>query len=205
MEGPRCRLVRRPSGGSGGVMSPSAPRSHTSRAARRSFAPYRTPTPSLRMTVGWTCAFDDDTRRASAQSLAATTRVSPEVTSQTHPKPQLTHPVILSEGWGRGREQRIAALSVKLRVGPRAGPRATMTASPSVCATSANATSISLDDSGGRTGTTTFSGRRFCFTTGSPASDTVNTHCVCSAQERKRSPGWIERSERYCAITALRT
>jgi hypothetical protein len=55
------------------------------------------------MTVGWTCAFDDDTRRASAQSFAATTtRVSPEVKSETHPKPQLTHPVILSEGRGFG-------------------------------------------------------------------------------------------------------
>src|SRR5258707_1841235 len=39
-------------------------------------------------------------------------RVSSEVASETHPKPQLTHPVILSEGRGRGRERRIAALPV---------------------------------------------------------------------------------------------
>jgi putative endonuclease len=78
------------------------------------------------MTVGWTCAFDDDTRRASAQSFAATTHGSSEAGSESHPKPQLTHPVILSEGWGSGGERRIAALSVKLRVDWRANPGVTM-------------------------------------------------------------------------------
>jgi hypothetical protein len=42
------------------------------------------------------------------------------------PKPQLTPTVILSEGWGHGRERRIAALTVRLRDDSCADRDATM-------------------------------------------------------------------------------